>query len=164
MSQQNIEALGAAAAAAERRALRERRRRTWYSLLLGNFTPRRRDPRRRDESHFAAVDWHDRRGLVVASAILVLSGLDAVLTLALLERGATEANPLMAMLVSHGDAHFAAWKLALTAAGVVMLTLVARLRAFGNLPVSLVLYAVLGVYGALIAYECWLFTHLSPAG
>lgn len=147
----------------DRREIRQRRRRTWYSLLFGNFKPRRRHPRRFDESHFAAVDWHDRRWLFVASAILLLSALDAVLTLGLLERGATEANPLMALLVADHE-HFAAWKLGLTGMGVVMLTLVARLRAFGRLPVSLILYAVLVLYGALIGYECWLFARLSPVG
>jgi hypothetical protein len=146
-----------------RRQLMERRRRTWYALLLGNFTPRRRHPRRRNESHFAAVDWHDRRWLVVASAILLLSGLDALLTLALLERGATEANPLMAVLVGADNNVFAACKLALTAMGVILLTVIARLRAFGHLRVSLILYTVLCLYSALIGYELWLFTRLAGA-
>jgi hypothetical protein len=147
----------------DRREIRQRRRRTWYSLLLGNFAPRRRHPRRFDESHLASVDLHERRWLFVASAILLLSALDAALTLRLLERGATEANPLMAMVIGEHE-QFAAWKLALTGVGVVLLTLVARLRAFGRLPVSLILYAVLVLYGALIAYEIWLFFRLAPAG
>jgi Domain of unknown function (DUF5658) len=150
-------------ALANRRQFKERRRRTWYALLLGNFTPRRRHPRRRNESHFAAVDWHDRRWLVVASAILLLSGLDAVLTIGLLERGATEANPLMAVLVGADSYTFAVCKLGLTATGVILLTVIARLRAFGNLRVSLILYAILCLYSALIGYELWLLTRLAGA-
>lgn len=145
----------------DRRQFRERRRRTWYSLLLGNFTPRRREPRRHNESHIAAVDWHDRRWLFVAGAILLFSTLDAVLTIALLERGATEANPFMAMLIGSGGHAFAISKLGLTASGVVMLTLIARLKAFGRLRVSRILYTVLVLYGLLIAYEVWLFARLS---
>jgi len=44
-------------------------------------------------------------------------------------------------------------KIGLTAAGVVALTQLARLRAFGNIPVGVLLYMVLAVYGVLIAYE-----------
>ncbi|MEO7775237.1 MAG: DUF5658 family protein [Steroidobacteraceae bacterium] len=150
-------------AAANRRQLHERRRRTWYSLLLGNFTPRRRDPRRHNEAHFAAVDWHDRRWLFVASAILLFSALDAVLTLTLLQFGATEANPVMALLIGGNDLRFALCKLGMTAGGVVTLTLIARLKAFGRLPVSLILYAVLGLYSVLILYEGWLLLHLRSA-
>jgi len=35
----------------------------------------------------------------------------------------------------------------------VLLTQLARLRAFGRIPVGVLLYLVLAIYGALIAYE-----------
>jgi hypothetical protein len=48
---------------------------------------------------------------------------------------------------------FTCVKIALTALGVVFLTQLARLRAFGRIPVGFVLYSVLAVYAALILYE-----------
>lgn len=85
--------------------------------------------------------------------IVVFSCTDALLTLVLLERGAYEANPMMAPLVVGSASAFAVVKIGLTAGGVVLLTQLARLRAFGRIPVGVLLYVVLAIYGALIAYE-----------
>ncbi len=78
---------------------------------------------------------------------------DALLTLMLVERGAYEANPFMAPLVGGSASAFAAVKIGLTAAGVVLLTQLTRIKAFGRVPVGVVLYIVLAFYGALILYE-----------
>ncbi|MEP7312963.1 MAG: DUF5658 family protein [Pseudomonadota bacterium] len=147
----------------ERRQGPDRRRRALFSLLFGSFTPRRRVPRRRDQDRFAVVDWHDARWLAVTICILLLSAADAVLTLALIELGATEANPLMEPLVIGSTRSFAWWKLGLTAVGVVVLALLARLKVFGHLPVSAILYLVLALYCVLIAYEFWLLEMLRAA-
>jgi hypothetical protein len=48
---------------------------------------------------------------------------------------------------------FTVVKVGLTAGGVILLTLAARMRAFGRIPVSFFLYAVLFGYGSLIVYE-----------
>lgn len=109
------------------------------------------------------VDWHDARWLAVTICILLLSAADAVLTLALIELGATEANPLMEPLVIGSTRSFAWWKLGLTAVGVVVLALLARLKVFGHLPVSAILYLVLALYCVLIAYEFWLLEMLRAA-
>jgi hypothetical protein len=93
-------------------------------------------------------------------AILLLSVCDAFLTLQLLELGAVEVNPLMAMLLDGASTGFAFWKVGLTAAGVVILTVMARLHVFGRLPVSAMLYLVLGLYAGLIGYEYWLLRAL----
>ena len=63
---------------------------------------------------------------------------------------------LMAVFLAQDPNLFVAFKIALTAGGVVLLTLVAKVRAFGRLPVSAILYTVLAGYAALIAYEVWL--------
>lgn len=85
--------------------------------------------------------------------ILLMSVADALLTLRLMSLGAVEINPFMALLLAGGTQAFAYWKVGLTAAGVVVLTVMARLHVFRRVPVSFVLYAVLGLYGALIVYE-----------
>ncbi len=109
------------------------------------------------------MDWHHPRWLAVALLILLLSCADAVLTLMLVERGAYEANPLMAGLVHGSSPAFAAVKILLTSGGVVLLTVLATHRAFGRLPVGIVLYGILAGYGALITYEVWLLDRLSFA-
>jgi len=86
-------------------------------------------------------------------AIVLLSCIDAALTLTLMERGAYELNPFMAPIVGGSPLVFTLVKVGLTAGGVVLLTLAARLRAFGRIPVSFFLYAVLVGYGTLIVYE-----------
>jgi hypothetical protein len=145
-----------------RRTGTDRRKRPFHALLIGNFARRRRNPRRGRETHLAAVDWHDARWLAVAVGILLLSCADAVLTLTLMSLGAHEANPLMRPLVMGSGTGFVAWKLGLTGGGVLALVIVARLRAFGGLPVGLLLYGILALYGVLVAYEVWLLGLLGP--
>ena len=135
------------------RRLVERRRHVLRALLLGSFYARRRQPRRSAEQALTAVDWHHPRWLAIAILILGLSCADALLTLALLERGAAEANPLMRPLVAGSALPFTVVKVGLTAGGVVLLTLLASLRVFGRLQAGVLLYALLGGYGALILYE-----------
>jgi hypothetical protein len=43
--------------------------------------------------------------------------------------------------------------------GVVLLTAVVRARAFGRMPVGVVLYTALLGYATLVAYEYWLCDH-----
>ena len=143
----------ARAGLAERR-FAERRSRVLRALFYGSFRPRRRGPRRLDERSVSAVDWHHPQWLAISMLIVIGSCTDALLTLVLVERGiAVEANPFMAPLVGHSALTFALVKVVLTAGGVLLLTQLARLRAFGNIPVGVFLYLVLGIYGALITYE-----------
>jgi hypothetical protein len=139
----------------------ERRLLVRRALLYGRVRPRRRGPRRTDERTVNAVDWHHPQWLAVSMLIVIGSCTDALLTLVLVERGlAVEANPLMAPLIGHSALAFALVKVALTAGGVLLLTQLARIRTFGNIPVGLFLYLVLTVYGALIIYECSLLNVL----
>lgn len=131
----------------------ERRQQVLRALVLGSFYTRRRQPRRLGEQALAAVDWHHPQWLVTAILILALSSLDALLTLALLERGASEANPLMRPLVLGSALPFTVVKVGITAGGVVLLTLLASIRVFGRLPTGVLLYALLAGYGTLIFYE-----------
>jgi hypothetical protein len=139
--------------ASERRAAPDRRKRFLYSLFYGSFNPRRRSPRRTDARSLRDLDWHHPQWLAVAMLIIVLSCVDAALTLSLMSHGAYEVNPFMAPIVGGSPLVFTLIKVGLTAGGVVLLTLAARMRAFGRLPVSFLLYAVLIGYGTLVVYE-----------
>ena len=93
--------------------------------------------------------------------IVVLSCVDAALTLSLISHGAYEVNPIMAPIVGGSALAFTLIKVGMTAGGVVLLTLAARMRAFGKIPVSFLLYALLIAYGTLIVYELRLLEQTS---
>jgi hypothetical protein len=140
--------------ATERREHVDRRRRLWWSVVYGNINPRRRGPPRRlDQSRYHSVDWHSSHLLAVAISILLLSVVDAFMTLILLQGGADEVNPIMALVVYRSVAVFAALKMALTCLGVVFMVFLARYRFMRRLPVGWVLYGVLIAYASLIGYE-----------
>lgn len=145
---------------AERRRRPDRRRQIVRALLMSSFMRRRRGPRRVSDVSIACTDSHQPQWVVVGFLILLLCLADALLTLTLLGHGALEVNPVMAELVSRDARVFVAIKLGLTAGGVVLLILTARVRAFGRLPVGVVLYAVLVTYTALVAYEISLLQRL----
>ena len=149
-----------APAVAPERRCNERRQQPLRALVHGSFRPRRHGPRRAGEHTVSSVDWHHPQWLAIAVLIVMLSCGDAFLTLLLIEAGAIELNPLMAPLVEGSVLAFAVVKIGLTAAGVVALTQVARRRAFGRVPVGLVLYSALALYVVLMAYELHLLNVL----
>jgi hypothetical protein len=139
--------------ATDRRLAADRRKRTLHALLYGNFHPRRREPRRCGEAILSGIDWYAPQWLAIAVLIVVLSCVDAALTLSLIEHGAYEMNPVMASLLGGSATAFTAVKIGLTATGVVLLTVLVRMRAFGKIPVALILYLVLLGYAVLVTYE-----------
>jgi hypothetical protein len=139
----------------------DRRRSTLRALLIGSFRQRRRTPRRDNERHLAALDWHHPQWLAVGLLIVLLSVADAFLTIMLLNLGANEANPFMEPLIEGRGGEFGLWKMLLTSGGVILLVLLARMRAFGRIPVAAILYTVLAGYIVLVAYETWLLEHLT---
>jgi Domain of unknown function (DUF5658) len=144
----------------EERRHAERRTHGLRALVQGSLHPRRRAPRRAGERTVSSVDWHHPQWLAVAMLIVLCSGADALLTLVLVEHGAYEVNPVMAPLVGGSALAFALVKVGLTALGVVLLTQLARLRAFGNVPVGVFLYTVLALYATLVLYEFRLLNRL----
>ncbi len=137
----------------ERRRGPDRRTRVARSLIYGSFHPRRLGPRRDGEHRLGAIDWYHPWWLAIATLILALCAADAVLTVVLIGHGAYELNPILAPLVGGSGVLFALVKVGLTGIGVVLLTLLSRVKAFGRMPVAILLYGVLVGYGALIVYE-----------
>ena len=138
----------------------DRRARLFYSLFYGGLRPRRRSGRREADHHRPLVDWHGEGLLTSAIIVLLLCVADALLTLQLLTDGATEVNPLMALLVHRGALGFALVKLSLTGASVLMLVSIARFRVFRQLRVAMFVHAALFGYSVLVAYELWLLNQL----
>ncbi|HEY2462590.1 MAG TPA: DUF5658 family protein [Steroidobacteraceae bacterium] len=141
----------------DRRNRFDRRHRVFWSVLYGSFNPRRRRPARRlNDSRFHPIDWYSAHLLAVSVGILLLSAADAFLTGILLVHGADEINPLMAVLVYRSVAAFAAFKMAMTGTGILVMVFLSRYRFMRVLRVDLVLYAVLAIYAWLIGYEIWM--------
>jgi len=92
----------------------------------------------------------------VAVCILLLNVGDAFMTVGLLESGADEINPVMALFVYRSVAAFTAVKMGMTSASVVLMVMLARYRFMRLVRVEWVLYGVLAAYTVLIAYEFWL--------
>jgi hypothetical protein len=123
---------------------------------------RRHGPRRVADASLAVTDWYAPQWLAVGLLILILCVTDALMTLALLGHGAHEVNPVMNAVLQGSGRTFAALKFGLTSAGVVVLIMLARVRAFGRLPVSALLYGVLAGYVCLVTYEFTLLRVLVP--
>ena len=139
----------------------DRRKPSFRSILYGMFNPRRRRVGRSDDLKNAFLDWHPNRLLVVATAILILSVIDGLLTVRLVNAGVHEINPLLAGLVSNSAAGFAIVKWALSATGVIALVVAAHARVFGLVRGGALLYAVLVGYSMLVLYSLALVQSLS---
>ena len=84
-------------------------------------------------------------------ATYVLSGIDAILTVTLLEIGAAEeANPFMHWLLAEDVRLFAGVKALVTGVGLVWLTAYSNQFLFNKLRVDRIVYALFGVYSVLI--------------
>jgi hypothetical protein len=150
----------ALALAPNRRRPAERRELSWRTFLQGSITPRRRS-NRRGESTEGLLDWHEPHLLFLAIMILLMSVTDAFLTLTLIDRGASEANPLMAYLLERTPRLFITAKMALTGAGIVVLVALARARVFRVIRISIIIHWCMLGYVALLAYEAWLLRQLT---
>lgn len=147
----------------ERRSGIERRKRNLKAYMYGGLLPRRVGGRRAEDQLYPIIDWHAPRVLAVVLAILGLCAMDAVLTVVLMQHGAIEANPVMALFVPHELGWFAAVKLGLTAIGLLVLVACSRMKLLRMIPGELLLYAVLLTYTALVAYELRLLPAVQAA-
>jgi Domain of unknown function (DUF5658) len=137
----------------DRRSGNERRSISFAAYWHGARNPRRRSGRRATDLRYAVVDWYSPRLLIPVFTILGLCVLDGMLTVLLMRHGASELNPVMALFLPHNLLWFAFVKLALTGAGLCVLVACSRMQLFRKIPGELLVYAVLGIYVWLIAYE-----------
>lgn len=132
----------------------DRRHFTLKTILYGFINPRRRNPRRVEDKGSYHADFFDRALLYPAVGTVLLSAMDALLTLISIGNGqATEVNSLMASLIETGSASFAAWKLVGTIVGVVILMSMANMRVLAGLRAKSVLYILFGGYALLVSYQ-----------
>lgn len=142
-----------ATAATERREKHDRRHHSWRTVTYCGLQGRgrRREARRSEHNYY--LDWYDPKLVFTGLSVLVMSCLDALFTLTLLSRGASEANYFMARLLESGDGLFVAVKVAVTAFGIVFLLMHSHFRILRIMSGKRALQVLVAVYGLLISYE-----------
>ncbi|VAW73096.1 Adenosylhomocysteinase [hydrothermal vent metagenome] len=137
----------------ERRDEKDRRHHSWHTVTYCGLHGRGRRRHARRAGHNYYLDWYSPGLVLTGVAVLVLSCLDALLTLTLMERGAYEANQFMAHLMDISISTFVATKIAITSAGILFLLMHSHFRILTITSGKQVLRLLLSVYGALIIYE-----------
>ena len=84
---------------------------------------------------------------------MLLSSLDAFMTLQLLQRGAVEINPVMGAVIGHSAFMFAATKVTLTGFGILVLVFLSRARFMDWIRTGVILTVFFSFYACLVCYE-----------
>ncbi|MGI9334570.1 MAG: DUF5658 family protein [Gammaproteobacteria bacterium] len=101
-------------------------------------------------------------GIVVATCSLVLlSAIDAGMTMTLLPLGATEWNPLMRELIERDPSMFLQTKLTVTAIGVLTLVALSIVAPARRNTIECAIHTLVGFYVVLIGYEVYLLGKLT---
>lgn len=109
--------------------------------------------RRACEADHIFIDKHHPWLFFLAVGTMLLSSIDAFMTLLLIERGMIEANPVMAGMLAHSIAAFAASKMALTAFGVLTLVFLAKSLFLDRFRTGIFLTTMFSGYACLVCYE-----------
>ena len=149
--------------ALERRDRTDRRRPSLKGFFYGLFRARRRGPRRAENYLSHHSDWYDVKLLVLSLSLLLLSCLDAAMTMKLLSFGAVELNPVMDQLLKQGTKYFVGIKISVTALCIIVLVAHNRFKIFNAIRVDIILIMAVFIYLGLVTYEFYLYTLGSPA-
>jgi Domain of unknown function (DUF5658) len=144
-----------------------RRRHPFFADWRWSHRGRRISVRRVTDSHSSHVilDWYRPSLLFFIVSIYVLSGIDAILTVTLLEFGiAEEANIFMELLLAESVRLFAGVKALVTGVGLVCLAAYSNQCLFTRLRVDRLIYALFAVYALLVIYEIRLLMMAESAG
>jgi len=141
----------------DKRAINKRRNDSWKTILFGFLRSRRHNFRRELDAEILFLDWHHPWLFFLAVGTMIMSGLDAFMTLQLIERGMIEVNPVMAAILGHGTMVFAVSKMMMTGTSILVLVYLAKARFLNRFRAGLLLTVVFSIYACLICYE---FVHL----
>ena len=140
-------------AVADKRATSERRLFGWRTVFFGFTRSRRRDFRRNNETDILFIDWHHPWLFFLAIGTMLMSCIDAFMTLQLIDRGMVEVNPIMAAVLGHGTSYFAISKMLMTGTGNLALVFLARARFLNRMRAGLFLTGFFSFYACLGCYE-----------
>jgi len=144
----------------EQRSGKDRRAHRFPKLKYLLFAGRRASVRREEDWH--GTFYFDRYSSNIFAAIvliLLLSVLDALLTLFLIDHGSTELNPVMSYFLEHGPFVFMGAKYFLTCVGVVILLLFRNtLRKRSVAHARNIFSYIIGAFTTVIVWEiCLIF-------
>lgn len=111
----------------------------------------------------AYVDRYANHLMLCTIAIILLSAIDALLTLNILAGGGVELNSFMAILIEDSPEKFVHFKLALTSLALVFLVIHHHVKLAAKLHVKHLLYLILFGYLTLVGYEIVLLSAMSNA-
>ena len=131
----------------------DRRQFSWRTVFFGFLRSRRRATRRDDEGEVLFLDWHHPWLFFLAVGTMLLSCLDAFLTLQLIDLGMVEVNPVMASAMGVSTASFAAMKMLLTGLGILTLVFLAKARFMDFIRIGALLTILFSGYACLVCYE-----------
>ena len=137
----------------ENRSLADRRTFTWRTVFFGFMRSRRHGPRREDEGDVLFLDRHHPWLFFLSVGVMLMSCLDAFMTLQLLDRGMFEANPVMAAILGQGTQAFAISKMAMTGTGILTLVFLAKARFLNRFRTGVFLTVFFVLYACLVCYE-----------
>lgn len=141
-----------------RRSGIDRRKQNGFNIhLLAGNGARRIIRRQEDQGRFFFVDQYSPMLFVTIVGIVFLSVIDALLTLFLLNHGASEVNPLMAYLLNIGPYAFFIPKYAMTIFATFSLFIFRAVvvQKF-NVSTHALLYLLAWIYVAVVGWELYL--------
>lgn len=139
-------------AMADKRAI-DRRSLSWRTFVFGFARSRRLSLRRVEDAEVLFLDSHHPWLFFLAVGTMIMSCVDAFMTLQLLQHGMVEANPVMAAILDQGTMAFAASKITMTGTSILILVFLAKIRFLNRVRVGLFLTVIFSSYACLICYE-----------
>ena len=157
-----MEVIGELGEIACRRQYRDRRQPHLRSFYYAFIKSRRRTDRRGliEQARNYYSDRYSPSIVTAAMAMMLLCVADTVLTLSLIERGASELNPFLAALLDRGFMWFFAPKYVVTSLCVCTLVVHTRFSVFGMKGYHLLLLSIL-MYTLLINYQIAMLLNVS---
>jgi len=137
----------------ERRVSSDRRLRPTRSLHHYGVTGRRSQQRRKEDIGVTITDHFDKPVWLASLAIILLSVMDYILTMVILEAGGIELNAIMDHVIKQGGGVFFATKYCLTALAVFLLLAHHQHYFFRTIQVKTILFVMAFAYFSLFLYE-----------
>lgn len=143
---------------ADKRSGQDRRTHKFPKLKYVLFSGRRAEVRRKEDlQHTFYFDRYSSHLFAAIVAILLLSVLDALLTLHLIGKGSTEMNPVMRFFLRFGPIAFMGAKYFLTCFGVVVLLLFRNVVRKGSIAHAQNLFSyIIAAFTTVIVWELYL--------
>lgn len=141
----------------DKRIQTDRRKKPTPPISRFTLRGRRFEIRRAEDDRDYYTDRYPYNYLFLILGVVLLSTLDAILTLHLLRGGGVELNPLMSILIEKNASLFMAVKLFMTSICLIFLLVHKNFHVFGNFKIAYFIYSVFLMYILLICYEIYLY-------